>query len=128
MEKEGVDFITNTPRMKNSVKFYGYNQSEALAKLISSYSKIPYAKSLTASKSYKTEQKTLNKTRRGQNVKNKFTAQKNIRGFGGRLDGKNIIIVDDVVTTGSTLSECAKSLKNVGAENIYALCAASVLS
>ena len=121
--KTGIDIVTNAPRMKNSVKFYGYNQAAALAKLISKYSGIPYISVLKASKSYETEQKTLNKTQRRQNVKNKFTAKP-----GGNLKDKNILIVDDVVTTGSTLSECAKIMKNMGADNVYALCAASVLS
>ncbi|MCL2815276.1 MAG: hypothetical protein FWD23_11810 [Oscillospiraceae bacterium] len=127
IEKEGIDFITNTPRMRKSLKFYGYNQSEALARLISKYAGIPYRRSLEALRSYNTEQKTLNKTRRGQNVKNKFKAVKNMTKPGGAA-GKNILIVDDVVTTGSTLSECAKILKAHGAKNIYALCAASVIS
>lgn len=128
INKKDIDFITCTPRMKNSVKFYGYNQSEALAKLISKYSDIPYMRTLKALKSYNIEQKTLNKTRRGKNVKNKFTTLKNIKKIGKYLSGKNILIIDDVVTTGSTLSECAKSLKNIGVKNVYALCAASVLS
>ena len=127
IEKEGVDFVTNTPRMNKSLKFYGYNQSEALARLISKYAGIPYRRSLLALRSYNTEQKTLNKARRGQNVKNKFKAVKNMTKPGGAA-GKNILIIDDVVTTGSTLSECAKILKTHGAKNIYALCAASVIS
>ena len=125
IEKDVIDFITNTPRMKSSVRFYGYNQTKALAKLISKYTGIPYMPILAASKSYDTEQKTLNRTRRSQNVKNKFKIIKSIK-KSGRLKDKNILIIDDVVTTGSTLSECAKIMKNTGAKNIYALCAASV--
>ena len=117
-----IDFVTNAPRMKSSVKFYGYNQTKALAKLISDYAGIPYAPLVFASKSYDAEQKSLTKARRRQNVENKFTAAKK------SLGGKNILLIDDVVTTGSTLSECAKIMKSMGAENIYALCAASVLS
>jgi uridine kinase len=43
-----------------------------------------------------------------------------------KLEDKNILIIDDVVTTGSTLSECARIMKNMGAINVYALCIASV--
>ena len=37
------------------------------------------------------------------------------------IAGKSIIVVDDVVTTGSTMNECAQALKNAGAENVYGL-------
>jgi ComF family protein len=125
--KKDIDFITYAPRMKSSVKFYGYNQTKALAGLISKYADIPYMPVLKASKSHDTEQKSLSKARRRQNVKNKFKILGNII-ESGKLKDKNVIIIDDVVTTGSTLSECARIMKNAGAKNIYALCAASVLS
>ena len=125
---EGIDLVTDAPRMKGSINFYGYNQTKALAKLISRYAGIPYRPLLVASRSHDTEQKSLSKARRGQNVKNKFAAAKSIKKTGGALKGKNILLIDDVVTTGSTLSECAKIMKNMGAGNVYALCAASVLS
>ena len=122
-----VDFIAYAPRMKSSVRFYGYNQSKALAKLISKYSGIPCLPALKVSGSHKTEQKSLTRAKRGQNVKNKYIVRGNVK-KSGKLMGKDIILIDDVVTTGSTLSECAKIMKNAGAKDIYALCAASVVS
>jgi predicted amidophosphoribosyltransferase len=38
-----------------------------------------------------------------------------------KITGKKIIIVDDVITTGSTIAECGKVLKESGAEKVYAL-------
>jgi|GEM_PF-557242 len=124
---DGIDFITHTPRKKDSIKLYGYNQTAVLAKLISKYTGISYMPVVEASNLYDTEQKSLGKTERALNVKNKFTVTKNIRKNKDILKGRNILIIDDVVTTGSTLSECARIMKNMGAKNIYALCAASVL-
>jgi predicted amidophosphoribosyltransferase len=68
----GIDIVTNTPRMKSSIQFYGYNQTEALAKIIAKRAGIAYMPVLEAAKSHDTEQKSLNKAKRGQNVKNKF--------------------------------------------------------
>jgi len=122
-----IDVMTNTPRMRDSIKLYGYNQTEVLAKLISKYAGINYTPVLEASKLYDREQKSLDKTQRVLNVKNKFTLVKKIKTDKELIKGKNVLIIDDVVTTGSTLSECARVMKNIGAENVYALCAASVL-
>jgi predicted amidophosphoribosyltransferase len=81
---------------------------------------------LEASKRYKTEQKTLTEADRISNVQNKFIPVKNIRKNKEILKEKNILIIDDVITTGSTLSECARIMKNMGAGSVYALCAAGV--
>ena len=125
---ESIDFITSAPRKRDSIRLYGYNQTEVLAKIIAKYTGVKYMRILEASKLYKTEQKLLNKTERVSNVKNKFAPVRNIRKNKVLIKGKNILIIDDVVTTGSTLSECARIIKNMGAENVYALCAASVFS
>jgi predicted amidophosphoribosyltransferase len=78
---------------------------------------------------YDTEQKSLSKSERVLNVQNKFTVVKKIRknkNIENILKDKNILIIDDIVTTGSTLSECARIMKNMGAKSVYALCIASV--
>jgi ComF family protein len=114
------------PRMKSSIRRYGYNQTEVLAKIISKYSGIPYMPLLEASGLYDTEQKVLDKNLRVLNVRNKFIPVRKIRKNKAVIQNKNILIIDDIITTGSTLSECARIIKNMGAENVYALCAASV--
>jgi competence protein ComFC len=119
-----IDFITYIPRMEKSVRKYGYNQTEVLAGLISKYSGIPRLSVLKSAKSYKNEQKTLSPQERLLNVKNKFTVGKNKK---ENVKNKNILIIDDVVTTGATLSECARVIKDSGGNKIYALCAASVI-
>ena len=121
-----IDIITNAPRKKDSIKLYGYNQTEVLAKMIARYAKITYMPILEASELYKIEQKSLDSAHRVINVKNKFTLVKNIRKKRDIIKDKNILIIDDIVTTGSTLSECARVIKNIGAKKVYALCAASV--
>lgn len=58
------------------------------------------------------KQKGRSSTDRPENIFDVFT-------FDKRLDGKNIVILDDVVTTGSTMKECSRVLYNAGAKNIY---------
>lgn len=51
---------------------------------------------------------------RRKNIKNAFAVRQR-----ELIAGKNIMLVDDVVTTGATVRECSRVLKDVGAENIY---------
>ena len=116
---ENINLITCVPRAKKSVSLYGYNQSEKLAELVAGYSGIKFERVLKPAGKQK-EQKTLNRDERFLNVRDKFIINKKIN-----INAKNIIIIDDVATTGATLSECARILKSEGADKIYALCAAS---
>jgi len=114
-----ISLICCTPRVKKSVNIYGYNQAEKLAKIAAGYSGIKFERALKSAGNQK-EQKTLGKSERFLNVRDKFIINKK-----ADIKNKNIIIIDDVATTGATLSECARVLKAAGADKIYALCAAS---
>ena len=57
-------------------------------------------------------QKGLSAPEREENIKGVFS-------FGKRVDGENVIIIDDVVTTGSTIKECINVLEDAGANKIY---------
>ena len=58
---------------------------------------------------------------RRENVENAFILSKNAR---EKLEGKTVILIDDISTTGSTLSSAARTLKMAGVARIYAVCAA----
>ena len=116
-----MDFITNVPRKTKSVKYFGYDQTKNLAKLVAKYSGIEY-KPILRITGRPAEQKKLTYGERVSNVANKFVPAKKMWAA-----GKNILLIDDIVATGSTLSECARVLKNTGAKKVYALCIASIL-
>ena len=59
-------------------------------------------------------QHILDASQRRRNVKGVYEATKN-------LDGKTVLLVDDIKTTGSTLNECAKQLRLKGAKEVYCL-------
>jgi len=119
------DYITNAPRRGESIRLYGYNQTAVIAKMISGYTNIAYIPLIKASKEYNTEQKNLSRQERALNVRDKFKLLKKIQKNSGILKGKNVLIIDDVITTGSTLAECARIIKEAGAKSVFALCAAA---
>lgn len=61
---------------------------------------------------------TSSKEERIKNVKDSFEMNS---AFAQNLKGKNILLIDDVITTGSTISECAKTLREGGAKEVWAL-------
>jgi ComF family protein len=100
----------------------GFNQSIVLAKLISKFLDISCQDNLLIRyKNNPPQAKISDPLLRQQNVANIFRINENLKSI---IQNKNIILVDDVFTTGSTLNECAKVLKQNGANLIVAICLA----
>ncbi len=108
-----IDIITFVPMHKNKKRRRGYNQSELLGKYIGYKLNIPCEK-LIERVVDTVPQNKLKKEERKKNLKNTFQPLKNLR-------NKNILIVDDVYTTGTTINECSKSLIKADSENVYGL-------
>lgn len=99
----------------------GYNHSEYFAKQIAEKLNLPLAPLLKKAK-YTPHQSHLTKQQREKNLKESFTMQKKYVSF---LYEKEVLIIDDVVSTGTTLNECAKILQTYGARKVYACIIAS---
>lgn len=97
----------------------GYNQSHELALYLSSAYGLPVCAPLLKKVRLTSDQKKLNAREREKNLRRAFEASPEVA-------GRRIILVDDVITTGSTLSACAKALKKAGAAKVYAAAAACV--
>ncbi len=93
-----------------------YNQSAILAKQLSFLTNIPTDYFSLIRRQNTIPQVKLSGEARRRNLKKAFYVDKP-----ENIKGKNIVIIDDVETTGATLNECAKSLKQAGANKIYAL-------
>ena len=91
-----------------------YNQSALLANVIAKILKKPVLYNILIRNKFKESQGHLSIKERKLNVKNSFMVKNN-----SIIKGKNILIVDDVMTTGATLNECAKVLKHAGARKIF---------
>jgi ComF family protein len=94
----------------------GFNQSFYLANGIKSVLKIPTITNLLKRRRFTDSQTLLSIIERKENVRDAFSLKKN-----EKLSGKNILLLDDVITTGATISECGKVLLMAGAVKIYAV-------
>jgi ComF family protein len=91
----------------------GYNQSELLAREIARRWRVPVRQPVRRRK-LGVAQAGLTNAKRRTNVSGAFAAN-------GRLDGKRILLIDDVLTTGATASACARALKRAGAARVTLL-------
>ena len=94
-----------------------YNQSFLLSEYVSSRYGIPICQDLLVRTRPTPQQKLLSEKQRRKNLKGAFRAAPECK-------GRSIVLIDDVVTTGTTLSECARALKKAGALHVYAACVA----
>lgn len=104
----GIDAIVPVPLSADRQRHRGYNQSECLAKGISNVVGIPVMKGVLARKMFKGSQTHLNPIERRRNVEQAFRLVD-----GTKVEGKHVLLVDDVMTTGSTLLACATALSAV---------------
>ena len=117
--EEAFDFITCVPLYPDDLKSRGYNQSRLLAEHISQKTGIPFKDGIL-NKIYRTEKQSgTSPIERFGNVLGVFEVTKDID-----LSGMSILLVDDIETTGSTLSECGKMLFLAGADKVCCLSAA----
>ena len=111
--------IIPVPLSKKRLKWRGFNQAEIIAKIVAEEFNLELeTNNLKRIKNTKPQAK-LNEIKRRNNLLNCFEWS------GNNLDGRNIILVDDVATTGSTLDECAKVLKQAGAGEVWGLVVAN---
>ncbi|MCF7870480.1 MAG: ComF family protein [Candidatus Omnitrophica bacterium] len=108
------DFITSVPIHPYKIKVRGYNQSKLLAKQLANYFQLPLKDDIISSKYIRNSQTKLSLEKRKENVYGKFTAKDNVK-------GANILLVDDVFTTGATILACGKALWEKGANKIYGI-------
>ncbi len=112
---KNIDIITSVPMRKFKKFKRGYNQSELLAKHLSEYTNIPYEQ-LLEKKFASSSQHQLNALSRTGNLLGCFEPKKErISTF----SAKTVLVVDDVLTTGSTLNEISKTLLVFGAASVY---------
>jgi ComF family protein len=109
--------ITSVPIFFFSYLKRGYNHSEVLARTIAKQSGNQYISVLRKTK-WTRHQAKLNKHERIKNVRDTFSFRKKYKKI---IQGKDIILIDDIISTGSTTNECAKVLKLSGAKHVYGL-------
>ncbi|MBD3249953.1 MAG: hypothetical protein GF381_00030 [Candidatus Pacebacteria bacterium] len=115
-----VDLVSWVPTSPGRIKKRGFNQAELIARQFARAAKLPCRPLLVKVKATQSQAGIKDRALRalaqegGFGVKEASSAVKN----------KNILLVDDVITTGATLNQCAKVLKKAGAQTISAVCLA----
>ncbi len=103
--------MTYVPLSRDKRADRGFNQAELLARKVSRETEIPLFRSLSKKETTR-PQAELKREERLTNVRGSFTWEE-VVGF------SNVLLIDDVFTTGATADECSKTLKRAGAERVY---------
>lgn len=109
--------IVPVPLHAKRLRERGYNQALELARPIAQQFKIPLDTNTCIRHKHTAAQAQLTQQTRRQNIKNAFKIQEDIK-------GKHIAVLDDVITTGQTISELCKTLRAAGAARIDVWCCA----
>jgi ComF family protein len=118
-----ADLILPVPLHRWRLLKRKYNQAGLLAKFVSKESDIPYASHLLRRGRATESQGSKTRAERHENLRNAFhVLPKDTQ----HITGKRIVLIDDVYTSGATITECAKALLAHGAAQIDVLCLAKV--
>ena len=108
--------IIPVPLHPRRLRERGYNQSSLLSQELGKLTDLPVIEDcLIRVKQVRPQVKASNVEERRRNVANAFTCRD------GRVSGKQIILIDDVCTSGATLESCATALKSRGAASVWGL-------
>lgn len=114
IEKQ-IDYIIPVPVHESRLRKRGYNQSEILCEDIGLYLGIPVRKDIIARNKKTAAQKELNAGERLLNLQQAFAVHKKLP------CGCNVLVVDDIYTTGSTMECCSACLMRAGAGRVYGI-------
>jgi len=109
------DFILSVPMHNKKLRERGFNQSLELAKIFARKIDTPVKRQGFEKQKHTPAQSILNRTERLANLKNSFLIPSDI------LRNKKILLIDDIMTTGTTLEECTHVLLQGGAKQVQVL-------
>lgn len=116
-----ADLIVSVPLHPRKKFYRGFNQAEVIAKQLARNVQLPWLDLLVRNKNTKAQATGMNKAKRAKNTQGLYALNKKVL---AQLHGKipeTILMIDDVITTGSTLNACAKVLKAAGAKKVIGL-------
>jgi ComF family protein len=116
-----ADVVTAVPLTRSRIKERGFNQSLLLARELARHAGIGFDPDLIEKIKHTEHQTRLRRSQR-------LIAPKGVFRCTRRIDGMRVIIVDDVITTGATVNECARALCKAGAAEVYPVALARTVS
>ncbi|MFH1610364.1 MAG: ComF family protein [Patescibacteria group bacterium] len=118
LDNLNFDYIIPIPLFKRRELWRGFNQAELLAQEVSKEFSIPVLNNLVVRNKHTSQQVGQKKQKREENLKDAFKVNQEIRDM---VRNKKILLVDDVFTTGITMEEVAKELKDVDIKEVWGL-------
>jgi len=109
-----IDLIVPVPLHPVKEREREFNQAEQLARRLSESVQVPMNEGSVQRVKFTGTQTLLTRGRRAENLRHAFAITP-----GQRLDGRRVVVVDDVFTTGATVNECARALKAAGAASVH---------
>ena len=116
LDMNKIDLVVPVPLHQSRFNERGFNQSELLSHVITRYYDVPTVSGMLFRTRRTFPQFDLPKKERFKNIKGAFE----VKGS-ALLKEKNVLLVDDIYTTGSTISECTRMMKEGGAGNVHVL-------
>jgi ComF family protein len=114
--------IIPIPLHKSKFKTRGFNQSFLIAKNLANNWNLPISNKIIFRSKNTPPQASLTKAKRKKNMKNAFILNLSLKKLGIKpLKNQNVLLIDDVFTTGSTCQEAARILKTVGVNKVWVL-------
>jgi ComF family protein len=108
------DAVVPVPMHRAKLRRRGYNQAELLARAFAAGSHLPFQPKLLRKTVERRSQSTLAREERAANVRGAFLAPP-------AADGRAVLLIDDIATTGQTLRACAAALRAAGARRVATL-------
>lgn len=113
------EVVTCVPATARTRRERGYNQAEVLGRRVSRLLRLPFLPRALGKRSGTRSQVGLSAEERRANIAGSILPNRDA----ARFVGKTVLLVDDVMTTGATVEECASTLLQHGAEAVYVACA-----
>ncbi len=120
---EFIDLVTCVPMHTDDIRQRGYNQASLLARETGALLELPVYNNLLVKTTRNAVQHSLTRQERQRNVSGVFRMSTGFRS----LNGRTVLLCDDIITTGSTLNECARVLLEAGASRVLCVTAAAVV-
>ncbi|NJO23186.1 MAG: ComF family protein, partial [Sphingomonadales bacterium] len=121
--RPGADVIVPVPLSRLRLLLRHFNQAAVLASELSRQTGVPMDPMLLRRTRWTKSQVGMTRDQRRRNIAGAFSVPRQRR---SRLQGRNVLLVDDVVTTGATVDACARTLKRAGAARVEVLALALV--
>ena len=113
VEVNGIDLVTAVPLHRGRERSRGFNQAHELARRFAALAAVPSdGRAVKRTRDTEPLAKTMHREERRAIVARAFAARRE------RVEGRRILLIDDVVTTGATLDSCSRALLDVGAKDV----------